>query len=81
MASFGDAQFTDMASFVNAEFTGGASFAGVQFTDAAYFAGAHASGPGQETVWPPGWTTRTAQPDNGEDPAAQYLVQSEDPAG
>ena len=81
MASFGDAQFTDMASFINAEFTGAASFLNAEFTGPAVFAGAHASGPGQETVWPPGWTTRPAQPDNGEDPAARYLVRSDDPAG
>jgi len=91
-AHFTRAQFTDEAYFTRAEFTGWASFYGARFTHEAYFIRAQfasvvdfdrscASGPGLKTVWPPGWTTRTAQPDNGEDPAAQYLVQSEDPAG
>ena len=95
-ASFDGAQFTRLAYFARAQFHSGASFDGAQFTGVAYFAsvqftrvtlgGARFTGRNRfdgvlETVWPPGWTTRTAQPDNGEDPAAQYLVQSEDPAG
>ena len=95
-ASFDGAQFTRLAYFARAQFHGGASFDGAQFTGVAYFAsvqftrvtlgGARFTGRNRfdgvlETVWPPGWTTRPAQPDNGEDPAAQYLVRSEDPAG
>ena len=80
--SFSDAQFTAEAYFTGAQFTGTAYFDGAQFTTLlAFFDGAHASGPGLETVWPPGWTTRPAQPDNGEDPAARYLVRSDDQAG
>jgi len=96
LASFAGAQFTGLASFARAQFHSGASFDGAQFTGVAYFAsvqftrvtlgGARFTGRNRfdgvlETVWPPGWTTRPAQPDNGEDPAAQYLVRSEDPAG
>ncbi len=52
-----------------------------QFASEVDFDCSCASGPGLKTVWPPGWTTRPAQPHKGEDPAARYLVWSEDPAG
>jgi hypothetical protein len=26
------------------------------------------------STWPPGWTIRSAKPDNGEDPAFRYLT-------
>lgn len=37
---------------------------------------ASAAEPG--SVWPPGWTTRPAKPDDGEDPAFRYLTKVED---
>ena len=80
-AVFGGAQFTGEAFFGGAQFTGEAFFGGAQFTGGAYFDGAHTSGPYLRSEWPPGWTTRPAQPDNREDPAFRYLVRSEDPAG
>jgi hypothetical protein len=30
------------------------------------------------SAWPPGWTTRAAEPDNGEYPAFLYLTEVED---
>ena len=87
-ARFRGAQFTGLASFKNAQFSftaaqfpGLSPLACLQFTGPVDFAGAHISGPGMETVLPPGWKTRPAQLDKGEDPAARYLIQSEDPAG
>jgi hypothetical protein len=37
---------------------------------------ASAAEPG--SVWPPGWTTRPAKPDDGEDPTFRYLTKVED---
>jgi hypothetical protein len=31
-----------------------------------------------DVMWPPGWTTRPSEPDNGEDPAFLYLTKVED---
>jgi uncharacterized protein YjbI with pentapeptide repeats len=80
-ASFWRAQFTRRAPyFGDAQFTGRADFAGTQFTREANFGGARVISSTAEpgSVWPPGWTTRPAKPDNGEDPAFQYLTRVED---
>jgi uncharacterized protein YjbI with pentapeptide repeats len=90
-AFFRDAQFPNRAFFEGAQFTGGAFFGGVQFLGGVLFTGAQFPGgadfegarvasvaePG--SVWPPGWTTRPANPDNGEDPACLYLTRIEEP--
>lgn len=86
-ADFGGAQFTGVADFRNAQFnsrgtqsTGSTSFRDAKFTDRIYFEGARvASATEPGTVWPPGWTTRPAKPDNGEDPAFLYLAKVEEP--
>lgn len=76
---FGDVQFANGASFVRAEFTGEAFFLGAHFKDRADFEGARvASAAEPGSIWPPGWTTRPAKPDNGEDPAFRYLTEVED---
>jgi hypothetical protein len=83
-ADFGGAQFTGETNFKLAQFTGGADFGGAHFGREAHFGDARvtsATSPG--TVWPPGWTTRPAKPDKGEDPAFLYLtkVQGAQPPG
>jgi uncharacterized protein YjbI with pentapeptide repeats len=78
-ANFQNAQFTGRANFLSAQFTGRANFLGAQFTREANFEGARVvstAKPG--TVWPPGWTTRPAKPDDGEDLAFLYLTKVED---
>jgi uncharacterized protein YjbI with pentapeptide repeats len=90
-AHFGDAQFTGGADFRDAkftgtrayfgsaQFTGRANFGGAQFTGGANLEGARmASAAEPDAVWPPGWTTRPAKPDTGEDPAFLYLTRVED---
>ncbi len=88
-ASFRGAQFTGVAFFVHAQFTDDASFKGAQFTNATFqdaqftdkssFEGARVASTAERgSVWPPGWTTRPARPDNGEDPAFLYLARVED---
>lgn len=67
------------AYFLGAQFTSGADFGGAQFTDKVDFGGARvASAAEPNSVWPLGWTTRPAKPDNGEDPAFLYLARVED---
>jgi hypothetical protein len=89
-ANFMGAHFTGVAYFMGAQFTGVADFAEAQFTGVAYFGGAQfiggvdfgdarvASTAGPGSVWPPGWTTRPAKPDNGEDPTFLYLTRVEE---
>lgn len=78
-AAFTRAQFTGEAHFEDAQFTGRAYFGGARFTGEAYFGGARvASAAEPASIWPPGWTTRHAKPDNGEDPAFLYLARMED---
>jgi pentapeptide repeat protein len=88
-ALFKGAQFTDVADFRNAQFTGvanfggarfgGADFSGAEFTDEPIFAFARvASAAEPGSVWQPGWTTRPAKPDNGEDSAFLYLTKVDD---
>jgi uncharacterized protein YjbI with pentapeptide repeats len=89
-ANFVDARFTGGANFRGAQFTGGAEFRGAQFTDAADVRGIRFTGePTFEgarvaseagNFWPPGWTTRPANRDNGEDPAFLYLTKVEKPS-
>jgi hypothetical protein len=56
-------------------------FSTAQFTGVAYFEdGRVASTAVPDSGWPPGWTTRPAKPDNGEDPAFLYLTQVEEAA-
>ncbi|MGH3810409.1 MAG: pentapeptide repeat-containing protein [Pseudonocardiaceae bacterium] len=62
------AQFTGEATFKDARFTGGANFEGARVASAAE----------PDSVWPPGWMTRPANPDNGEDPAFLYLTKAEE---
>jgi len=92
VADFAEAQFTGMAYFMGAQFTGVAYFGDAQFTSGVDFGDtriASAAGPdfgdarvastaGPGSVWPPGWTTRPAKPDNGEDPAFLYLTRVEE---
>jgi pentapeptide repeat protein len=76
--SLSDCQL-DFAEFPRAQFTGRAYFGGAQFTEGADFEGARIASAAQPgSVWPPGWTTQPAQPDNGEDPAFLYLARAED---
>jgi uncharacterized protein YjbI with pentapeptide repeats len=78
-AHFGGAQFTGKADFRGAQFTGKANFAGAQFTGSGDFTSARvASAAGPGSVWPSGWTTRPAKPDNGEDSDLLYLTRVED---
>jgi hypothetical protein len=85
VADFAQAQFTGMAYFGGAQFTGVAYFGEAQFISGVDFGDARVGGvdfgharvastavPG--SVWPPGWTTRPAKADNGEDPAFRYLT-------
>jgi uncharacterized protein YjbI with pentapeptide repeats len=79
MANFEDAQFADIVDVADVQFTGEANFRDAQFTGETNFEGARVAPtvkPG--TVWPPGWTTRPAEPDNGEDPAFLYLLVKEE---
>jgi uncharacterized protein YjbI with pentapeptide repeats len=94
---FGGARFTDGTDFGGARFTGRADFSDAQFTDGVNLRGAsYTPGAGFEiarvgsvelgTVWPPGWCTRSAQPENRigplelrEDPAFLYLARVEEP--
>ncbi|MGH3831030.1 MAG: pentapeptide repeat-containing protein [Pseudonocardiaceae bacterium] len=76
---FGNVRLTGETYFVGAQFTGETSFEDVRFTGGANFEGARvASAAGPGSVWPPGWTTRPAKPDNGEDPAFLYLTKAEE---
>jgi uncharacterized protein YjbI with pentapeptide repeats len=89
-ADFRNAQFTGGANFDSAQFSDGAYFRNAQFTDWAYFEGAQLTGGANfgggwvisaaepVSVWLPGWTTRPADPDNGEDPAFLYLTKAKD---
>jgi uncharacterized protein YjbI with pentapeptide repeats len=77
---FEDAQLTGWADFEDAEFTGEADFGDAQFTGGANFVDARvASAAEPGAVWPPGWTTRSAKPDNGEDPVFLYLTKVTSP--
>jgi uncharacterized protein YjbI with pentapeptide repeats len=77
---FEGVQFQGEADFEGAQFTHGvANFRSVQFTGKASFDGARVTSTDESgSVWPPGWTTRPARPDNGEDPAFLYLARVED---
>jgi uncharacterized protein YjbI with pentapeptide repeats len=78
-ANFEGAQFTDVAYFEGAQFTGMTHFEGAQFTGVANFRIARVTSAAEPiSVWPPGWMTRPAEPDNGEDPAFLYLARVED---
>ncbi|MDQ2884001.1 MAG: pentapeptide repeat-containing protein [Actinomycetota bacterium] len=90
-ANFEDAKFVDEADFMGSQFTGGgadytcaANFRDTQFVythfDLPDFEGARvvASAAGLNSGWPPGWTTRPAKPDHGEDPAFLYLTEVEE---
>lgn len=66
------------AWFTRAQFTGEAFFGTAQFAKGAGFKGARATLGERYVVWPPGWTTRPAQPDNREDPAFLHLAKVED---
>jgi hypothetical protein len=77
-ASFSNAQFSGGTSFEDAQFTGKASFSGAQFMDKVFFERARvASTTKLDSVWPSGWTTRHAEPHNGEDSAFRYLTKVE----
>ncbi|HET9118384.1 MAG TPA: pentapeptide repeat-containing protein, partial [Pseudonocardiaceae bacterium] len=66
-AIFAGARFTEMIDFMGARFTNGANFASAQFAEMANLRRARvASAAAPGSVWPPGWTTRPAKPDNGE---------------
>jgi len=89
-ANFAEAKFTGIAHFGGVQFAGPTYFAEAQFAAGwAYFGGAHFTGGAnfegvqvdsdaeQNSVWPSGWTTRSAQPHDGEDPAFRYLTKME----
>ncbi len=90
VATFANAQFTGVADFGIAQFTDNASFRGAQFSGGAHFRYAQSTGVvdferarvalNARAWWPPGWTVRSARPDEGEDPGYQYLVRAEDMA-
>jgi hypothetical protein len=76
----------DYASFTHTQFIGRADFEGARFTARVNFgvgwmlgeAARVTSAAAADSDWPPGWTTRPAKPDNGEDPAFLYLTKVED---
>ncbi|MGH4010652.1 MAG: pentapeptide repeat-containing protein [Pseudonocardiaceae bacterium] len=91
MTDFTSAQFTHHGAFFTyAQFTGRTNFTGAQFTSKGFPWGgpltgsadfgcarvASAAEPGND--WPPGWTTRPADPDNGEDPTFLYLTKAKE---
>jgi len=79
VAFFRGAQFTDLAFFADTHFTDLADFGGAQFTGFTTFDHARVASPAKpDTIWPPGWTTRPAKPDNGEDSAFLYLTKVDD---
>ncbi len=80
VAYFGGAQFTGVAYFGDAQFIGGVDFGDVRVGGVDFGYARVASTAGQGSVWPPGWTTRPAKPDNGEDPAFLYLTRVEEVA-
>ena len=59
------------------EFTGTAVFVGAKFAVGTEFDGARVT-PGKSRVLPPGWTTRAAQPAEGEKEGWLYVVREED---
>lgn len=85
-AHFGNGHFTDRVYFWNARFSGDIYFGGAQFLGKADFEGAQftvepnlegaqvTAASEAQSVWPPGWTTRLAKPENDEDPAFRYLT-------
>lgn len=82
-ADFRGAQFTGGANFWSAQFTGMADFKDAQFTVEANFGGARVTRSSglvfqAGSLWPPGWTTRPAKPDDGEDPVFLYLTKVEE---
>ena len=89
-ALFSDVRFTGPAdfrgvqfgpvSFMGTQFTGGADFDCAQFSVLPnHFASARVSSAAElDTAWLPGWTTRPAEPDNGEDRAFRYLTKVEE---
>ncbi|MGA9693580.1 MAG: pentapeptide repeat-containing protein [Pseudonocardiaceae bacterium] len=78
-ADFWGAQFSHWTYFVGAQFTSVVRFERAQFTDRADFEGTRVTLAAEpESVWPPGWTTRSAKPDNREDPAFLYLTKVEE---
>jgi uncharacterized protein YjbI with pentapeptide repeats len=79
-ADFRGVKFNGPVSFLRTQFTGGADFDCAQFSvPPSHFASARvASAAELDTAWLPGWTTRPAEPDNGEDPAFLCLTKVED---
>ncbi|MBV9142980.1 MAG: pentapeptide repeat-containing protein [Pseudonocardiales bacterium] len=79
-ANFEGAQFTDKANFRGVQFTGRADFGGAEFTVWVEFEGVRVASMFAKSgaVWPPGWTTRSAKPGEGEDPAFLYLTEAEE---
>jgi uncharacterized protein YjbI with pentapeptide repeats len=83
-ADFGGAQFTGGADFGRGtRSTRGGPFFPLfevaQLTGEVYFTGARVVSTAEpNSKWPPDWTTRPAEPDNGEDPAFRYLTKVED---
>lgn len=71
---FSRAWFYGRVNFGNAQFMGRANFDDVQFADVSNFTARVASTAEPSAVWPSGWRTRSAEPDNGEDPAFRYLT-------
>jgi uncharacterized protein YjbI with pentapeptide repeats len=77
--NFEDTRFTGWTFFKHTQFMDGVSFKNTQLMPWAWFEDAWvASAAKRSSVWPPGWTTRPAQPDNGEDPAFLYLTKVEE---
>lgn len=59
--------------------SGGANFWNAQFTGGTDFGGARVAPTAKPGEWPPSWFTRSAQPENGKDPAFLYLARVEEP--
>ena len=74
----GGAAFAGYARFDGAKFNGRTAFDGAKFTGNPGFHGARVAPNSRPVVLPTGWTTRTAQPAEGEEEDWLYVVRDED---
>lgn len=77
-ALFMGAQFISDADFNDVRFIGSTDFDSAQFNGKVNFAARVASTAALDAVWPPGWRTRSAESNNGEDAAFLYLINGEE---
>ena len=76
-AEFSGAKFAGYAGFHEAEFAGGAGFPETEFAGNTDFVGARVAA-SRRVVLPTEWTTRAAQPVEGEEEGWLYVVREED---